>query len=174
MEFRALIGRRRSVRVFGTRPLLREHIEKIVRAASSAPSAGNLQAYEIVWVTQPAIRSALAHAAVDQDFIAQAPSVLIFFAHPRRSGVRYGRRGEDLYCLQDATIACAYAQLAAADLGLGSVWVGAFEDEAVSDAVGAPAWLRPVAILPIGYPAESPEPTSRRELSDILRKERFG
>jgi nitroreductase len=99
--------------------------------------------------------------------------VLVFFANPARSAAKYGRRGDVLYCVQDATVACAYAQLAAEDLGLASVWVGAFDNAAVSEAVGAPAGLRPVALLPIGYAAESPPPTPRRRLSDILRDERF-
>ena len=89
---------------------------------------------------------------------------------PARSAMKYGRRGQDLYALQDATIAGAYAQLAATALGLGSTWVGAFHEEAVRRAVGIPAVEIPVAILPIGYPGETPGPTPRRRLADVARE----
>ncbi|MFH1726711.1 MAG: nitroreductase family protein [Elusimicrobiota bacterium] len=164
--------RRRSIRAFQARPVEPEAVREILQAANSAPSAGNLQAYEVVCVSDPGRRRALAQASLGQHFVAYAPVALVFFANPRRCG-GYGRRGEELYCVQDATIACAYAQLAAADLGLGSVWVGAFNDRDVSAAARAPARLRPVAILPIGYPAESPSPTPRRDLADLVRDEVF-
>jgi nitroreductase len=73
-----------------------------------------------------------------------------------------------LYCLQDATIACTFAHLAAVALGLASVWVGAFDDEGVRQAIGVGDNLLPVAILSIGYPGEQPKSTSRRSLSDLV------
>ncbi len=84
--------------------------------------------------------------------------------------VGYGQRGAWLYCLQDAAIACAYAQLAATALGLGSVWVGEFDDAAVRRAVGVGKELLPVAILPIGYAGEKPEKTARRRLNELVRE----
>jgi len=87
--------------------------------------------------------------------------VLVFLADPERSSARYGDRGAKLYAMQDATIACAYAQLAAAELGLGSVWVGAFDEERVAKAVNA-AGKKPVAMLPIGYPTSKPKRPARR------------
>ncbi len=98
----------------------------------------------------------------------QAPLVLVFCAHPARSAKKYGQRGATLYGVQDATIACAYAQLAATALGLASVWVGAFDDEAVRAAIGAGQDLLPVAILPIGYAGEEPEMSTRRSLDDLV------
>jgi nitroreductase len=99
--------------------------------------------------------------------------VLVFFRNPARSRRKYGRRGEELYACQDATIAAAHAQLAAHAQGLATVWVGAFDDEAVSAAVGAPEGLRPSSLLVIGYPAETPEPTPRRSLRELVRREKF-
>ena len=167
MSFRDLIASRRSVRSFTDQVVENEKLQAVLDAACIAPSAGNLQAYEVYTVRAPRVRAALARAA-DQPYIAQAGVVLVFFANPGRSARKYGARGRDLYALQDATIAAAYAQLAAVDLGLANVWVGAFDDRAVSDALGSPADWRPVAILPIGYAAESPEPTSRRDLADLV------
>ncbi len=111
---------------------------------------------------------ALQRAAYEQEFIGQAQIALVFCAHPARSATKYGVRGETLYCVQDATIACTYAQLAATALGLATVWVGAFVDEMVSAAIGVGADLRPVAILPIGYPGKEPKIRPRRELSELV------
>jgi nitroreductase len=86
---------------------------------------------------------------------------------PSAAAAKYQERGARLYAIQDATIACAFAMLAATALGLGTVWVGAFDDAAVQRVLGCHALL-PVAILPIGYPAEEPEPTPRRSLADLV------
>ncbi|MDR5695066.1 MAG: nitroreductase family protein [Armatimonadota bacterium] len=173
MEFFETLRRRVSTRAYKRTGIPEEALWKILEAANSAPSAGNLQAYEIVVVRDPVRKRELAQAAVEQWFIAQAPVVLVFLANPPRSSWRYGRRGAELYCLQDATIACAYAQLAATALGLGSCWVGAFDEEAVRRILDAPTSLRPIAILPIGVPDETPEPRGRRPLRDLVHEERF-
>jgi nitroreductase len=168
MDFFDLIQRRHSVRAFTPQPVEEQKLRAILEAANRAPSAGNLQAYEIYLVTDPARLRLLARAALDQDFIAQAPVALVFCANPARSARKYGRRGTALYCLQDATIACTFAHLAAAALGLASVWVGAFDDGGVRRTIGVGDNLLPVAILPLGYPGEKPQPTSRRPLSDLV------
>ena len=96
--------------------------------------------------------------------------VLAFFADQQRAAAKYHKRGVELYSVQDATIACAYAQQAATQLGLGSVWVGAFDDAAVKRVLKAQGDWRPVALLPIGYPAETPAPTSRRPLDELAKE----
>lgn len=129
-----------------------------------------LQAYEIFLVQDENKKRELALASFAQSFVAEAPVVLVFCANPGRSEKRYGKRGKNLYCIQDATIAAAYAQLAAVDLGLGSCWVGAFDEKEVLRILGNPEGLIPVAIIPIGYPAEQPPSTGRRKLEDIVHK----
>lgn len=170
MEFSDIIEKRRSIRAFTSQPVEAEKLEAILNAANIAPSAGNLQAYEIYLVTDPERRNALAAASLNQGFIAQAPVVLVFCTHPERARPKYGQRGESLYALQDATIACTFAMLAAADLGLGSVWVGAFTELAVSEIIQPPAGQRPVAILPVGYPGKNPPPRPRRSLDDLVHR----
>lgn len=169
-----VVAARRSVRAFQDRPVEPEKLNRILEAANLAPSAGDLQAYEIVVVRDPEARKRLAKAALGQWFIAEAPVNLVFLANPARSARRYGGRGAELYCIQDATIAAAYAQLAAHALGLGSVWVGAFHDDEVREVVGAGRDLKPVAIITIGYPAEKPRATPRRRIEDLVSSERFG
>ena len=167
MELAELIRARRSVRAFESRHVEEHKLDCILEAANLAPSAGNLQAYEIYKVTSPHPRAALARAA-DQSFIAQAPVILVFFANTGRSARKYGSRGRELYALQDATIAATHAVLAAADQGLGTVWIGAFDPAKVTAAVGAPPDWIPMAILPIGYAAETPAASSRRPMDELV------
>jgi nitroreductase len=170
MDYFTLIEERHSIRAYQQREVEDDKLRKLLHAANRAPSAGDLQAYQIVAVRSPAVRQALARAALDQDSVAQAPVILVFLADPGRARGKYGHRGETLYSLQDATIACAYAQLAARDLGLGSCWVGAFRKDAVREAIGSPPEQVPVALLPLGYPAEEPRITPRRSLTDLVRR----
>ncbi len=169
MNFFDLIQARRSIRTFQSKFLEQEALQKILEAANIAPSAGNLQAYVILVIRKPETKLALSRAALNQDSLVQAPVVLAFFARQQMSAAKYKRRGEELYSVQDATIACAYVQLAAVELGLGTVWVGAFDDDTVKHILKAQADWRPVALLPIGYPAESPKPTQRRLLNELVR-----
>ena len=173
MEFFDVISARRSVRAYQRIAVERDKLERILTTANTAPSAGDLQADQIVVVQRAAIRSSLATAAYGQSFLAEAPVVLVFFANPARSAARYGARGESLFSVQDASIATAHAQLAATALGLGACWVGAFDEHRVTQILDAPAKLRPIAMLAIGYAAEQPTPTSRRQLAELVRYETF-
>ncbi len=147
-----VMAERRSVRRYSSEDVSEEDLNVILEAACSAPSAGNLQAYEIVVVRDRRRRIELARASLNQMFMAQAPVHLVFLAYPRRSASIYGRRGARLYSLQDATIAAAFAMLAAHALGYGTCWVGAFHDEEVLRIVGAPDDRIPVAIITVGKP----------------------
>lgn len=173
MDFFDVLRSRRSVRRFEPKDVSEEQLGAILDAMNRAPSAGDLQAYSVVVVRSPDRRLRLARAARAQSFVAEAPLVLVFFMNLLRSRSWYGERGEVLYACQDATIAAAHAQLAAHALGLATVWVGAFDDAAVSRAVAAPLGLRPSSLLVIGYPAEAPVPTPRRAVHDIVRQEHF-
>jgi nitroreductase len=173
MGFFDLIEARHSVRAYLDRPVDPQMLRRILAAADLAPSAGDLQAYRIVIVERQETKNALAAAALGQDFIASAPVVLVFVADSGRSRAKYGERGASLFCIQDATIAAAYAQLAATELGLACCWVGAFREQPVAQALAAPAGLRPVAMVPIGHAAEAPERPPRRSLESLCRHETF-
>lgn len=170
-EFFEVVEARTSIRQFQPQPVEPEQLERILKAANRAPSAGNLQAYRIIIVTDPQMRGRLEAASGNQGSVAGAPVVLVFCACPSESAARYGARGKELYCVQDATIACAYAQLAVTALGLGSVWIGAvFEPDVIKDVLRLGEGLWPVALLPIGVPAEQPPRTPRRPLRETVRE----
>jgi nitroreductase len=119
-------------------------------------------------VRDQAKRKALAKAAHDQGFIAEAPVCLVFCADPNRSAATYDKRGSELYSVQDATIAGAFAMLAAVDLGLATVWVGDFDEDEVRQVLEVKS-IRPVAMFSLGYAAELPPPSPRRALEEIFQ-----
>ncbi|HUJ21409.1 MAG TPA: nitroreductase family protein [Bryobacteraceae bacterium] len=170
MEFFDVLASRNSIRAFAPTPLEHEKLQAILNAANRAPSAGNLQSYEIYMAQRPAQTRAVAGATFNQRFVGQAPVLLVFCSHPARALEEYGERGAQLYSVQDATIACAFAMLAATAQGLATVWIGAFDPDAVRKVIGAPVGITPVAILPIGYPAERPQLTTRRRLDDLVHE----
>ena len=170
MQFFEVIKNRHSIRAFLDKPVEEEKIQKILKTANAAPSAGDLQAYRIILVKDRKIKDKLVEAALGQSFISEAPIVLVFLADPNPSASRYSERGRNLYCIQDATIACSYAQLAATELGLGACWIGAFDTEEVKNVLEITEDLIPIAILPIGYPAEKPDSTPRRQLENLVKE----
>ena len=170
MDFFKIVEDRRSMRKYAETPVEEEKLHKILETANRAPSAGNLQGYEIYVVRKLEMRQALVKAAWDQEFLAEAPVVLIFCADPTRSALKYGERGANLYSIQDTTIACSYSQLAAKAQGLDTVWVGAFDEAAVSQIAHIPSDLRPIILLPIGYAGKVPSVRPRRELRDLIQE----
>lgn len=169
MEFQEVVGRRRSIRVYSEESVDPAALDRVLHAVLRAPSAGNLQAYHIFVIASSQKRQALAVAAGDQDFLAQAPIDLVFFADADRSATKYGRRGATLYAVQDATIAASFAVLAAADECLSTVWVGAFDESAVR-AVCGDTKLRPIAIIAVGHGAKDPPATPRRDLGEMVQR----
>lgn len=170
MSFFDLISSRHSVRAFDNRKFSDDMIQKIADAATKAASAGNLQSYQIFIITKNEDKNRLANAAHEQSFIGNAACAFVFCADPQNAAREYGKRGQELYCIQDATISCTYAQLAAHQLGLASVWVGSFDEETVSKILGLEDNLRPIAMLIVGFAAESPEITPRKPLSEVIHK----
>ena len=168
----AIIGRR-SVRQFSDEPIGREEIGEILDAARWAPSAGNVQDWEIVVVQDEGRKRKLAEACWEQMFIADAPVVFVVFSNLNLLS-RYRERGIMMYSYQDTAAAIQNMLLVAYSLGIGSCWVGAFDDEEVSEIVGAPEHLRPVAVIPMGYPERIPEAPIRHDISDYSYVEEYG
>ncbi|MEM2340672.1 MAG: nitroreductase family protein [Candidatus Bathyarchaeia archaeon] len=171
--FEAMRGRR-SIRAFRPDPIPDSALEKILEAAQWAPSAGNRQARDFIIVRDPGVKARLADAALGQGFIEEAPVDIVVCANRERSAGRYGDRGRNFYCLMDAAAAVENILLAAHALGLGACWVGAYRDEEVAEVLGLPPWLRPIAIIPIGFPAESPRPPPRIKLEKLIHFDRYG
>jgi nitroreductase len=170
MDFFSVLKHRHSVRAFKEDEIEKEKVDRIIAAAMLAPSAGNLQAYLIFVVKNKEAKKKIASACYGQDFVAIAPLLLVFCADRERSYQKYEERGYELYSTQDATIAAAYAQLAAAAEGLGSVWVGAFDPLEVSRIMELEPHVVPVVLLPVGYAAEQPRMRERRPVNEIVKE----
>jgi len=161
MELSEAIRGRHCIRRFRPDEVEEKKVERILEAAGEAPSAGNLQARDFIVVRDSEKRRELADAAFSQSFVSEAPLVIVVCANPEKSGVKYGSRGEELYCIQDASVAVQNILLMAHSIGLGACWVGAFDENSVRKVLAIPSEIRPVAIIPIGYPAEEPSAPPR-------------
>ncbi|MEM3429616.1 MAG: nitroreductase family protein [Candidatus Bathyarchaeia archaeon] len=168
--FEAIRGRR-SVRSFLDRDVSKSQLERIIECGTLAPSAGNIQPWEFIVVRSPERKKALARAALDQEFIEEAPIVIVVVADQSRSARVYGRRGAELFSIQDTAAAIQNMLLAAHSMGLGTCWVGAFDEDEVSKVVKVGASLKPVAIIPVGYPRYYPAPVGRRPISKVTHEE---
>jgi nitroreductase len=172
MELSEAIKKRRSIRAYKKQDVSEETVEKLIDAASLAPSAGNIQPWKFVIARNPDTKKKLAQAA-NQAFIEEAPVVIVVCANEKRSSMGYGFRGKTLYCIQDTAAATQNILLTAYSLGLGTCWVGAFNEDQAKKAINAPEEMRPVAIIPVGYPNEAPTQRNRRPINQIIHHESF-
>jgi len=161
---------RSSVRTYENAPVTEEDIEYILKCAGTAPSAGNLESWDVVVVQDQETKEVLSEAAFSQDHIVQAPVVLAVCANYVRSMSRYGERGI-LYGLEDATIACTYLMLAAHARGLVSCWTGAFDDEAVREVLELPQHVRPISLLAVGKGHAPAQHTERMSVGEHVHRD---
>lgn len=171
MSILDVIRSRRSVRDFTDREIPESAIDALIEALRWAPSAGNLQSRKFYFVFNEDVRKKLAQAELKQNlagFIASAPLVVVACADHRIAS-RYGERGRHLYSIQDTAASIQNLLLAANDLGLGTCWVGAFKEESVANILDLPDNLRPVAIIPVGYPARIPKAPDRVSKVEVVK-----
>ncbi|MFH0875553.1 MAG: nitroreductase family protein [archaeon] len=154
MDIFECIATRRSVRKFMKVGVPMELIGTILDAGRYAPSSGNVQNWRFVLVKDKGTISKIAEACMEQLWIATAPFVIVVCAETEKLGQFYGARGERLYSIQNCSAAIQNMLLAAHAVGLGSCWIGAFDENQIHRALNIPDDIRPQAILPIGYPDE--------------------
>lgn len=165
-----IIRNRRSVRDFTDQKIPKSVISILVEALRWAPSAGNLQSRKFYFVFNENVRNKLAQSGLRENFvsfIARAPLVIVACAD-ERIAAQYGERGKNLYCIQDTAASIQNLLLAAHDLGLGTCWTGAFKEDKIKEILDLPENLRPVVIVPVGYPANTPKPPDRVPMTDAV------
>ena len=140
----------------------------MIDAARYAPSAGNLQPLEVIVIDKEELKKKIFDAALKQESILSAPVVLIMCADVKRTSIKYGERGKYLYCIQDVAAATQNLLLMATALDLGTVWVGAFNEEQIKKALNLPNNIKPLAIIPIGYYDNHPQTPYKREIAEIM------
>jgi len=170
MEFYEVIKKRRSIRRYEDKPIPVDSIVRIMEAARLAPSATNRQPWKFIIIDDEEIKQKLARASFHQTFIKEAPLVIAAVAlEPER----IMSCGIPSYAV-DLAIAVEHIVLAACNEGLGSCWIGAFDQSEVKKILQIPEKYKVVALLPIGFPRENPPPRPRKPLNEILSYNRFG
>ena len=173
MEVFEAIKNRRSIRRFRKQEIEKEKIEKILEAATYAPSSGNLQNWEFILVKDENSKKEIAKISLNQKFIEEADFLIIVCSNQEKISW-YGERGKKLYAIQNCAAAIQNMLLAAHSLGIGSCWVGAFDDLALIKFLNLPNHILPQAILAFGYPAEKPKMPERIDWKKITFKEKYG
>ncbi len=166
------IKTRRSIRKYRPTPIGEDVIFKIMEAAVHAPSSGNLQDWEFVIVRNETTKKGIADACYGQRIVEEAPIVIVVCSDSNRSS-KYGERGRNLYSVQNTAAAAQNIMLAAWEMGVGSCWIGAFDEVRVANTIILPSHVRPLAIITLGYPDEKPKPPKRWEPKDVVRWERY-
>ncbi|MCS7102779.1 MAG: nitroreductase family protein [Candidatus Korarchaeum sp.] len=161
-----LLLTRRSVRKFEGREVSDEDIRRMLDAARYAPSARNSQPWEFVVVKDKRLIEELGRVHKYAYPLLDAPLAIVVLCDPKASPTSY---------LVDCANATLYLMLAAHALGIGSVWIQSLRDtESVNSIIGAPADRVPVAVLALGYPAESPSPPKRKDLRELVHLNKYG
>ncbi|MEW5919791.1 MAG: nitroreductase family protein [Bacillota bacterium] len=169
MDILSLIKARRSVRRFQTIPFPEELLTRMLEAGQAAPTAGNVQPWQFFVVRNREKQAQLADAALGQTWILSAPVIIVVCADLARSRSSYGRRGSELYAIQDSAAAIQNILLTATALGIASCWVGAFREELAAQLIGVDGQnMRPVALIPLGYAAEPTAAPPKRALGEIV------
>jgi nitroreductase len=165
MDFFELIQKRYSVRAYKPDPIEDEKLHQILGAARLAPTAANRQPFQII-VLKTAGREAELRRIYPRDWFVQAPFVLCACGIPAKNWVR--RDGKN-YNDVDVAIVMDHLILAAANAGLGTCWIGAFDPAAARQVLALPDGVEPIAFTPLGYPADSPRPKQRKPLTELVR-----
>jgi nitroreductase len=169
MEFSTLIEKRYSVRAYKPDPVEDETLRRVLEAARLAPTAANRQPFQLI-VIHTAGREEELRRIYDRDWFVHAPLVICACGVPAQGWARMDGKS---YTDVDVAIVMDHLILAAADVGLGTCWIGAFNPDAARDVLGLPDDVEPVAFTPVGYPADQPRTKKRKPLSELMRRERW-
>ena len=169
MDFLELTKKRYSVRAYKPDPIEDDKLQKVLEAARLAPTACNLQPFQFIVIHTKGKETELQRIYSDSWFV-QAPIVICACGMPSQSWVR--RDGKNYWAV-DVTIAMDHLILAAADLGLGTCWIGAFNPNAARKVLNLPGDVEPIAFTPLGYPDDQPGYKSRKSVDELVRYEHW-
>ncbi len=167
---------RRSVRAYRPDPLPEALLASVTEAVRLAPSACNIQPWRFIIVSDPELRKAIARAAREQMFIAEAPVLIVGCAQADKAYSKMGGYWNSADV--DVAIAMDHMMLAAAEAGLGTCWIGAFDEAAIKKLLGIPDPVKITAMSPLGYPRDPQAlhpvaPEMRRPRKDVFSHDKF-
>ncbi|BDZ69742.1 nitroreductase family protein [Methanobacterium petrolearium] len=169
MEFKDLIQERYSVRNYQSRPVEDEKLEAVLEAARLAPTAANKQPFRLIVVKTQGKKDQMKRI-YHGDWFSEAPLVICACSVKSESWTRRDGRN---YVDVDVTIAMDHLIMQAADLGLGTCWIAAFDAEAAKEILKIPENVEPLLFTPLGYPADELGPKSRKELDELVHYEEW-
>lgn len=169
MHFLELAEKRYSVRAYKPNHVEDEKLQQVLEAARIAPTAANRQPFQLI-VIHTAGREEELSRIYPRPWFVQAPIVICVCGIPSESWVR--RDGKN-YCDIDVTIAMDHLTLCAADLGLGTCWVGGFSPDAAREILKLPLEAEPIAFTPLGYPDDQPKKKMRKSIDELVRYEHW-
>ncbi len=164
MDVQKAIRLRRSIRDYESREVEEDKLVRVLDAGRLSPSAGNRQERRFVVVTDARTRKSLSEAANNQTFVAQAPVVIAACSVETEYVMKCGQPAYPI----DTAIAVDHMTLQAVEQGLGTCWIGAFDEKKVKEILNIPNTVRVVQLLTLGYPSTVPRPTSRKSLEEIV------
>lgn len=171
MEYYEVIKKRKSIRKYKPDPIPDDVLNRILDAGRMAPSAKNYQPWHFIVIREPEMKKKVAEACVNQLFIAEADVIICGCAFEK---IAWGRMGNYMAAWpHDLSIALEHIILAATNEGLGTCWIGKFDEKMVKDLLQIPEAVRVVALTPVGVPAEEAKERGRLNLEDIVSYEKF-
>jgi len=173
MDFYDVLKTRRSIRSYKSDPIPEEVMDRVLETVRIAPSGSNRQPWKFIMVDDKELRDRLASQCGNQAFIAEAPTIVVACGYD----IKYNRGGYmgEMSMIMDVTIAFTHLILAARAEGLGTCWIGSFDNDEIKKMLGVPEKFNVVAVTPLGYPKHekfSP-PGSRKPLKEILSENAF-
>lgn len=164
------IKTRKSVRNYLEKPIEEEKLNAVLEAGRYAPSASNRQDWRFVIVRDPELKEKIAEAAGGQTFVGEAPVIVVACAETDNYVMRCGQLCYPI----DVAIALDHITLSAVEVGLGTCWIGLFDEKKVKEILSIPGEIRVVALMPLGYPTDpSPKEKSRLPLEKIVKYDRW-
>jgi nitroreductase len=170
MEVQKAIQSRRSIRAYDSREVEEEKLLRVLESGRLSPSAGNRQERRLVIIQDAKTRKLLSEAAKGQKFVAEAPVVIAACSVETEYIMACGQLAYPI----DTAIAVDHMSIAAVEEGLGTCWIGAFDEIKVKEILDIPESVRVVSLLTLGYPSAIPRPTQRKNLNEIVMREKWG
>ena len=171
MKVLDVIQKRRSVRKYKEDPIPEKALMRVLEAARLAPSGKNFQPWKFIIVKDKALKEKLAQASAGQFFMAEAPIIIVGCGFPDNCYAHMGRYMKSWSV--DVTIALEHLILQAQEEGLGTCWIGSFEEEEVKAILNIPENVKVLALTPLGYPDEIPRFRGRKILDEIVSYDRY-
>ena len=169
MEILKAIRSRQSIRAYDSREVEEDKLLRVLDSGRLSPSAGNRQERRFIVIRNAKTRKLLCEAAGNQKFVAEAPVVIAACSVENEYAMACGQLAYPI----DTAIAVDHMTLQAVEEGLGTCWIGAFDEKRVKEILHIPDDVRVVSLLPLGYPSAIPKPRERKSLDEVVMWEKW-